>query len=113
MEPPATLGAEARKEWDRVAPVLADRNIATQLDMTMLAMYCQHIGYATELHALLERVSLRRDAPRWIALVRAHRQETQAALRLAVEFGLTPSSRVRLGIPNNRKASEIVKKYFS
>ena len=37
---PDTLGPEAREEWDRLAGILAELHVLTELDLGVFAVYC-------------------------------------------------------------------------
>ncbi len=46
---PKHLGAEAKKEWKRITPLLEDLGLMSGLDRTALALYCQAAGRLAEL----------------------------------------------------------------
>jgi P27 family predicted phage terminase small subunit len=86
-----------------VAPELDRLGLLALLDRASLAVYCE--GWATYVDA-------QRDVDRRGALVKGHRKQqvknpslqiardqAQLLRALAAEFGLTPSSRARLGAP--------------
>ena len=41
---PKHLGQEARKEWKRITPLLAELGLVSGLDRAALALYCQAVG---------------------------------------------------------------------
>lgn len=47
--PPKHLGAEARKEWKRITPLLVELGLISGLDRAALALYCQAAGRLAEL----------------------------------------------------------------
>ncbi len=47
--PPKHLGAEAKKEWKRITPLLEDLGLISGLDRAALALYCQAAGRLAEL----------------------------------------------------------------
>ena len=47
--PPKHLGAEARKEWKRITPLLEELGLISGLDRAALALYCQAAGRLAEL----------------------------------------------------------------
>lgn len=46
---PKHLGAEARKEWKRITPLLEELGLISGLDRAALALYCQAAGRLSEL----------------------------------------------------------------
>jgi len=46
---PKHLGQEARKEWKRITPLLAELGLVSGLDRAALALYCQAVGRLSEL----------------------------------------------------------------
>src|ERR1017187_9258670 len=56
MEPPRMLDAIAKKEWKRVAPILAKYNILTDLDRNTLILYCQSWSDYVSLTATLREL---------------------------------------------------------
>lgn len=47
--PPRHLGAEAKKEWKRITPLLEELGLISGLDRTALGLYCQAVGRLAEL----------------------------------------------------------------
>lgn len=48
---PKHLGAEARKEWKRITPLLVEHGLISQLDRSALELYCHAYGRLAELEA--------------------------------------------------------------
>ena len=89
---PKFLKGEARKEWNRIAPLLAKRKCLTEWDRSMLAMYCQEWG---------KYVRLNKEFDSDVGMVNMMRESTTLLKNiktLAVEFGLSPSSRAGLSM---------------
>jgi P27 family predicted phage terminase small subunit len=92
--------AFARAEWERQVPQLIEAGIARRIDRTALAMYCveyQHWAQATEEVRALGTLIRTKDG--WIKsnpYLAVQARAFDNMLRLMAEFGLTPSSRVRL-----------------
>lgn len=94
VAPPPWLSAEARAEWDRVAPELQRLGLLTLVDVAALAGYCTayanwqlHEQRATEIGTELAIATGVRNA----AL-----RERQQMRQFAAEFGGTPSARARV-----------------
>lgn len=99
-KPPHHLSKEARKEWDRMAPVLFDMGLISECDRAAFAMYCQSWGrhvkaeYMIRIHGpvITTKDGLQKVSP-W---VRISHEASIAAQRLLIEFGLTPAARSRV-----------------
>ena len=98
---PAWLTSEARKEWKRVAPELRRLGLLTTLDRAALAAYCQAYSRWLQANSVLAREGLvvvgHRKALRKHPLVTVLRAAEATMRAFAVELGLTPLSRERMG----------------
>ena len=92
---PTWLAKDARKEWDRVMPILADRRILTDADLGGLENYCICIGRVRETEKLIQKEP---DAEMQLKLIRVQDKAMASARQLAAELGLTPVSRSRPSI---------------
>lgn len=92
---PDWLAAEARKEWDRVMPILTERRILTDADLGGLENYCICIGRARQMEAAIQNEP---EAEMMLKLVRVQDKAMASARQLAAELGLTPVSRSRPAI---------------
>jgi len=107
--PPAYLKGEARKEWFRIAPMLHEAGLLSNLDVRMLASYC--VDFATWIDATnqIQRNGSvimggkNKDIPMLSPFVRVAREAEQACHRKLVEFGLSPSSRTRVKVSKPEK----------
>lgn len=95
VEAPDWLSDEARKEWDRVMPVLTDRKILTDADLGGLENYCICIGRVRETEALIQAGQ---EPEVMLKLARLQDKAMASARQLAAELGLTPVSRSRPAI---------------
>ena len=99
---PDWLADDARAEWDRVMPILAERRILTVADLGGLENYCVAIGTVRLMERQLQReghvlVTEGGAVKRHPALAVQSDAMTRARL-LAAEMGLTPVSRSRPAI---------------
>lgn len=110
ITPPMPLYGAASREWYRVAPYLHKLGLLTDLDLTTLAAYCEAWGRYVEAQeeyrqvgALIQgyRGSLVKNPAAQIA-----RDALADMLRLATEFGMTPSSRGRIHIPGDDESDD-------
>lgn len=102
MRAPAGMPLVARREWRRVVPILVRLGVASQVDRNALADYCLCVARLADAEADIEKRGLLVEGERGqvknpsCQLAREYRA---AVVRWAVEFGLTPSSRSRLSVP--------------
>lgn len=99
LDPPAWLDADAREEWNRVAPILIEeRRTLTAADIATFTSYCVSIGQVAEASRIIARegmiVSTKTGPKKHPAVAIRDAAMTQARL-LAGELGLTPVSRSR------------------
>lgn len=109
VEPPAWLGADARSEWERVAPELDRMGLLSVVDLTLLAAYCQQVGRMLQAERELAE-HIRRTGSQMVVhtnkagaqnmvphpAIKIARETAALAKAMATEFGFTPSSRARL-----------------
>lgn len=103
---PVWMSIDAAAEWDRVMPVLVDRRILTDADLGSLENYCVAIGTIREMERHLQErghvlEGLTGDLKRNPAVGIQSDAMTRARL-LAAELGLTPVSRSRPAIREDR-----------
>lgn len=115
---PHHLGAEARKEWKRVTPLLLELNLLTRIDRTALELYCRAYGRLQQVERALAAEQSRlvgagEDVTRalWSPTPTGFAREsilsrlagdlsTQVDRYLA-SFGMSPSSRSRVTASRN------------
>lgn len=95
VEAPEWLAEDARREWDRVMPVLTERRILTDADLGGLENYCICIGRVRETEALIQAGQ---EPEVMLKLARLQDKAMASARQLAAELGLTPVSRSRPAI---------------
>lgn len=97
---PDWLVGEAAKEWKRVVPLLEEVRVLTELDQSMLAMYCAAHGLAVEATRRYLKEGLLPKAKGLMKhkhpLIKVAQEARAQALRLGAEFGLSPASRTRV-----------------
>lgn len=103
---PGWLPAGARDEWNRVAPVLAERRILTEGDLGSLENYCLAIGQVKECQATLAALDSaffvgENGVPRPHPAIRVMHAAMTLSRQLAAEMGLTPVSRSRPAISDD------------
>ncbi|PRA89070.1 phage terminase small subunit P27 family [Ochrobactrum sp. MYb29] len=88
---PAYLSKEAKAEWKRVMPQLIERRIITRGDLAGIENYCVAIGRVREIETAFSAQPLDK------VLFGMQNRAMQTARQLAAEYGLTPTSRARVG----------------
>lgn len=118
---PKHLGQEARKEWKRITPLLAELGLVSGLDRAALALYCQAVGRLSELEtafngqvdrlvaegqSYFDAVYLASHSvtPSGYAqqsvivqLIKSHREQVN---RYLMHFGMSPAARGRVQASN-------------
>lgn len=101
---PRWLMPEAKAEWRRVMPELERLGLLTQLDRAAFAGYCQSWARYVEAEAKVEQYGeiLKAAGSDYIQqspYVIIANKHLQMARAFCQEFGLTPSSRSRMQVP--------------
>jgi P27 family predicted phage terminase small subunit len=104
LEPPWELTEEAAAVWRRLVPDLARAGVITPWDLDLFVQYCELVPVVRDLQRALRLGVLvrgRRDplvpSPAW----RTYRDALALLRSLAQEYGLTPSARSGLHVPND------------
>lgn len=97
---PGWLMPEAKKEWKRLAEIMAKMGVLTEVDMAAFAAYCQSYARWKEAQehidsegAIFETEKGYQQQTPWVGIANTNQK---LMLQAASEFGLTPSSRSRI-----------------
>ena len=90
---PKYLAPHAKAEWRRIMPQLIGRRIITKADLAGVENYCIAKGYVHQIEEQRTAAGSVIDP----GLFRVQNQAAQTARQLAAEYGLTPTSRARIG----------------
>ena len=90
---PEWLMPEAKKEWERLADLMNQLGVLTEVDMAAFAAYCQSTFETDK--------GYQQQTP-WVGIANTNQK---LMLQAASEFGLTPSSRSRI-VAGNAKGKE-------
>ncbi len=111
-ECPKHLQDEARAEWFRICGALDTMGLLTSADHALLEAYC--VTYARWLDAeakLKEFGTIVKSPNKGFPMTSPYLHVANSALeqlrKLAVEFGLSPSSRSRIRVGDERAGSEL------
>jgi P27 family predicted phage terminase small subunit len=105
---PSHLDDEARAEWFRTAKVLSDMGLLTRADRTALAAYCTVYSRWVQAEAQVRKFgaivkSPEKGFPMKSPYLSVADQALEAMRKFMVEFGLTPSSRSRIRVPDSSR----------
>ena len=104
---PKWLAPEARREWRRVAGQLEDLGILTIVDRAALAAYCQAWARAVAAEKVIAKDGETFTTPNGYIQQRPEvsiaQKQWQLVAKFAAEFGLTPSSRSRISVPEAKR----------
>ncbi|MCB5411885.1 phage terminase small subunit P27 family [Pseudogemmobacter faecipullorum] len=89
---PAWLTSHAKAEWRRIMPQLIARQMITRADLAGIENYCVAAGAVRQIADILAL----NPVPD-LKLAGLQIRYAQTARQLAAEYGLTPTSRARMG----------------
>lgn len=90
---PRNFSTFAAAEWKSVLPQLIARRIVTKADLAGVRNYCVAVGMADQITALMQEMPVPD-----LKLGGLQIRYMQTARQLAAEYGLTPTSRARVGV---------------
>lgn len=99
---PDYLEGEARKEWDRITPILGGLGLLTDMDMAALAAYCETWAQYLAANEKVKRLGpvVRASQANPYPVISPYFTVASNALKqvraFMAEFGMTPSSRSRI-----------------
>jgi P27 family predicted phage terminase small subunit len=104
---PSFLSPEARKEWKRIVPELKALGLFTTIDRAELAIYCQNWGRYVQAERGLKKITNclhRTEAGNIITspLLWVANKAADLAHKSLIEFGMTPASRSRISVNNDK-----------
>ena len=123
LAPPAYLDDYAADEWQRTCKLLWEAGIMTPTDIGALAIYCQAYARWRRAEEAIQEIAMEDPENGGLVLVTTNGNIVQNplvgiantsmrdAIRYGAEFGLTPSSRARLGVMPT-KPYDPTDKYF-
>lgn len=93
---PKWMTDEAKAEWKRIMPRLIEDRIITKADLAGVEAYCSAAGAARQITEHMRGLPIPD-----LKLGGLQIRYMMAATRLAAEYGLTPTSRARVGSAAN------------
>src|SRR5262245_15670419 len=110
-ECPDILDDDGRAEWFRTAAVLSEMGLLSKADRSALAAYCMSYSRWVHAEAQVRKYgtivkSPEKGFPMKSPYLCVAEQALEAMRKFMVEFGLTPSSRSRIRVPDNQPAAD-------
>ena len=104
---PEYLTGQALIEWDRITQELAAKQIITNVDMSILAVYCQAVGqlheYSEAMKTEERTIVSTRGIPQINPIVKEIRNLRQEIAKYSSELGITPVSRNKVKVVGSAK----------
>jgi P27 family predicted phage terminase small subunit len=114
---PRHLGHEAKREWRRMATILLEAGLYSEVDRAALAMYCQAWGRWVEAERELAKGDTILEGPNggmyqsaWLSV--ANKAQDQLRKMIA-EFGLSPAQRSRVVAMGTEKEPTLAEILFN
>ena len=105
IKSPTWLDTAARRVWKRVAPVLEDLKVLTNIDLDALAVYCDAVARYSECVKIIKKEKLTVAGPMGGKMqnpaVLAAAKYATIIRQFAERFGLTPAARIKLTLSGN------------
>ena len=121
VKPPAWLCEEAKKEFRRLAKYLLDVKLATNIDVDLLALYCNAYVEYIKCDKVIRDEGLMVEYTNKAAetnkvphpLLTKKKAAFDIMFKVASDFGFSPSSRAKIALPKKeeKKPTEFEKKF--
>lgn len=103
----------AYEEWNRIVPELYNLGLLTKIDRAALELYCSQYSIYRQSFETLNSEGLIttniRNGDKAHPSAQIAREAAKVIKAIAVEFGLTPSSRARISVPSEAVDDEFEK----
>lgn len=100
---PTVFDAMARFEWERIGPELIEKKLLTSPDLAAFTLYCLNVSRVLACEKVIGERGLTITTPAGFEQARPEvaiaRQCGAEVRKFAQEFGLTPSARTRVKVP--------------
>ncbi len=104
---PVGLTVRARRHWAKLAPELVAKGVLTSWDVNLFAAYCEAVARYEEARLLVNRLGLLVPGQKGNLVknpaVQIQRDASLEAMRIGARFGLSPSERGGLQLPDPGK----------
>jgi P27 family predicted phage terminase small subunit len=113
---PAWLPDEAKARWKQLAPQLEHMGLLTTVDGMTFSLLLMHWALAVDAAKTLKKEGLtsedERGLPRKHPMAQILRDNSQMFKAYSAEFGLSPSSRANLDLPQKDDESDDARKFL-
>lgn len=103
-KPPGFLDRVGKMEWNRVGPELVAKQLLTVVDMAAFTSYCIAVSRLVACEKIIRKHGMTLETPQGFEQARPEvaiaKHCTADIVRLSREFGLTPSARTRVRVPD-------------
>ena len=111
IEPPTILEGKGKEEWQRIVPELISRGIFNITDITMITAYCLEVQTYNDAKESIKKEGVyqtltNKGGSEYQAInpnVMVANKALANFVRIATEFGFTPSSRTRISVSGAKK----------
>lgn len=115
---PASLSEVGKSKWDEMAIMLYNQGILTEMDLDMLHLYCEEWETYMYAQSNVARYGLMLIKDGKTGLFKnpyygVSNQSKERLIKLASEFGMTPSSRSRVQTQKKNKPKSLAEKFFN
>lgn len=114
IKPPKWLDDTGKKEFKRIVKEMAQTGILTNIDVDMLALYCDALSQYIECSETIRQEGIMVEYTNKAAetnkvphpLLSKKKQLFEQMKALASEFGFTPAARAKIAIPKQEQKEE-------
>ena len=107
---PDTLTPEGRKAWEQNAQMLKDAGVLKTIDRAALTQLCDAMGTYADAHAAIAKSGYFIKSPNGMPMlspaVYLRNGASATVQKLLAEFGMTPSSRTKVGSDKPKKRGD-------
>ena len=111
VAPPPELSQAGLKHWDNLVKQLTDAGVMSNLDVQALGMYCETYARWADANAQIQEhgpiVVSKNGYPTQSPYLQIVNKTFDQLKAMLVEFGMTPSSRTRIGSTKVEKADPV------
>lgn len=115
-DPPVWMSRFAKREWKRVGNELMKLGLVTEIDRTVLALYCQAFADYVDAKAFVDEYGLTTTTEKGNVIqhpiVGVMNKAWERCLKAATQFGMSPSSRRGIVAKEQSSGGDGKSKYF-
>ena len=112
---PAGLSVEAKSQWKVVSKNLSDAGVLTVMDVQALQLYCESYALWKDAHNKIQKygaiVKTPNGFPTQSPYLQIANKQSEFMVKMLTEFGMTPSSRSKIEISDEKDKDDPLAKY--